>query len=169
MLITKLTCFVVSYKLQTQEFGSALKACFSRFKDLHALKLSFLSPASDCYTSRPRQKQSWKTSEDVQYTSSDSLRTVGKTTPARKAESAGVFPYRWEVFRLSDAGSQFMVWVSGSGSLMREYEVDNRANRNSRSSTAAQKQSRGSRVQPRATANWRWWFLSQIRATDFTN
>lgn len=40
--------------------------------------------------------------------SSDSLGYDGKTSSARKAESAGVFPYRWEGFRLSDAGSQFM-------------------------------------------------------------
>lgn len=142
---------VVSYKLQTQEFKGL--ACFSRIRDLHAFKAQFPRP---CQPSAIRpseaEAESWKTSENIQNTSGDSLRTAGKSSGARKAESAGVFPHRRDFFRLRstvcDAGNRFMVWMSGSGSLMREYEVDNRANRNSRSSTAAEKKRR---VQPRAT------------------
>lgn len=84
-------------------------SCFSRIKSLHAFKLSFLSSASDRLYEPLKQKLSWKTSEDMVYMSDDSLGAGGKTSSARKAESAGVFPNRWEGFRLSDAGSQFMV------------------------------------------------------------
>lgn len=108
--------------VQTADSGIGLRfkglACFSRIRDLHALQLSFLGPASYQLYDPPGQKKCWKTSENIQNTSSDSPRVGGKTGCARKAESTGVFPYRWELFRLrstdSDAGSQFMVWISGS-------------------------------------------------------
>lgn len=63
--------------IQTADSGVGLwfkgLACFSPIKCLYALKLSFLGPASYQLYDPLRQKQSLKTLENIQNTSSDSL------------------------------------------------------------------------------------------------
>lgn len=69
LLITKLTCLWFPTNCRLRSLAVSLKAfaCFSRIRILHAFELSFLSAASNRLYEPMRQKQSWKTAEDIQY------------------------------------------------------------------------------------------------------
>lgn len=163
----QIALLVVSYKLQTQRFGTGLKTS----PVFHALRIFtlwgsvFSALPAIGYTTRWGRNRAGELKRAYRIRAVTHFELVEKQAVPGK-QSAGVFPNHWEFFRLhsrvSDAGSQFMVWMSGSGSLMREYEVDNRANSNSRSSAAAEKQSR---VQPRATESQTCWLLFQTKAS----
>lgn len=131
---------------QTADSGLWLRfkglAWFSRFKYLYALQLRLLRLPESSYTSRAgcgghTVYEQWLTSSRWKKQRCQESRAERRCVPA---PLGGL----WASLHVSDAGKQFMVWMSWSGSLMRKYEVDNCTNRISRRRKG----------QPQATLLW---------------